>query len=405
MAEIRAFRGWRPTTAQAGQVASPPYDVLNSAEARAMAAGNPCSFLHICKPEIDLPADVDEHSEAVYQQGAQNLRQFVAQGILRQDPTPSLYIYSQRMGSHYQTGLVALASAREYTDDKIKKHEHTRPDKVEDRTKIISTMGAHAEPVFLTYRHRDAVDALVKTIQQRPPVADFTSDDGFGHTVWTVTDPREIDALVGEMREIDLMYIADGHHRSASAVENHAWDKTDATAFFLAVIFPDNQLAIMDYNRAVKDLNGLGKADFLKQLEGKFTVKPWSRQKPPSRHTAAMYLDRQWHLLTMKPEFINEQDPQKRLDVSLLQENLLAPVLGIANPRTDQRIDFIGGLRGLGELERIVDDGSHAVAFAMYPVSISDLIAIADAGEVMPPKSTWFEPKLRSGLIVNIFRP
>ncbi|HNW91727.1 MAG TPA: DUF1015 family protein [bacterium] len=405
MADIRAFRGFRPTTAQAGQVASPPYDVLNSQEARAMAQGNPLSFLHICKPEIDLPADVDEHSEAVYQQGRKNLQQFVAQGILKQDAVPSLYIYSQRMGSHYQTGIVALASAQEYTDDKIKKHEHTRPDKVEDRTKLIATMGAHAEPVFLTYRHRDAIDALVKTIQQRPPVADFTSADGFGHTVWTVTDPLEIAALTGEMKTVDLMYIADGHHRSASAVENHKWDATDATAFFLAVIFPDNQLAIMDYNRAVKDLNGLSSADFMKKLETTFTVKPWSKQKPPSRHTVAMYLDRTWHLLTFKPEGINENDPQKRLDVSLLQENLLAPVLGIANPRTDKRIDFIGGLRGLEELERIVNDGSHAVAFAMFPVSISDLLAIADAGEVMPPKSTWFEPKLRSGLVVNIYKP
>ena len=405
MAEIRAFRGWRPAREQANKVASPPYDVLNSQEAREMAKGNPLSFLHICKPEIDLPPDTDEHSEAVYRQGAQNLQKFVADGVLQQDATPSLYIYSQKMGSHYQTGIVALASAQEYVDDRIKKHEHTKPDKVEDRTRIISTMGAHAEPVFLTYPHRDGIDRLVREIQKRPPVADFTSADGISHTVWTVSDEKEIAILTGEMRKVGLLYIADGHHRSASAVNNHKWDKTDATAFFLAVIFPDNQLAIMDYNRVVKDLNGLSQAEFFKRLEGKFTLAKSAKQKPAAKHTVSMYLGKQWYTLAMKPEFIDEQDPQKRLDVSLLQENLLDPILGIKNPRTDKRIDFIGGIRGLDELVKVVDSGKFTVAFAMHPVSISDLIAIADAGEVMPPKSTWFEPKLRSGLVVNIFRP
>lgn len=404
MAEIKAFRGYRPAKEQAAKVASPPYDVLNSEEARVMAAGNRLSFLHIAKPEIDLPADIDTHSEAVYQQGAKNLKKFVADGILKQDATPSLYIYSQRMGTHYQTGIVALASAQEYIADKIKKHEHTKPDKVEDRTKLIAAMGAHAEPVFLTYHHREEIDRLVAVIQKRDPVADFTSPDGIGHTVWTVGDAKEIGILTGEMAKVDLMYIADGHHRSASAVENHAWDKTPATAFFLAVIFPDNQLAIMDYNRVVTDLNGLSDAEFFKKLEDKFTLAKSSKQKPAAKHTVSMYMRGQWYTLKMKPGFIDERDPQKRLDVSLLQENLLDPILGIRNPRTDKRIDFIGGIRGLDELVKVVDGGKFAVAFAMYPVTISDLMAIADAGEVMPPKSTWFEPKLRSGLVVNVYK-
>lgn len=405
MAEIRAFRGYRPSTAQAERVASPPYDVLNSQEAREMAAGNDLSFLHVAKPEIDLPPTTDPYSESVYQQGATNLKRFVSEGILKPDATPSLYVYSQKMGEHYQTGLVALASAKEYVDDRIKKHEHTKPDKVKDRTKLIAAMGAHAEPVFLTYRHRDRIDHYVAAIQERDPVADFTSPDGIGHTVWTVTDPAEIAALTGELALVDLLYIADGHHRSASAVENHAWDKTPATAFFLAVIFPDNQLAIMDYNRVVTDLNGLSTDAFLAKLAAKFTVAKSGKEKPPAKHTVSMCLGGQWYRLAMKPEFIDEKDPQRRLDVSLLQENLLTPVLGIKDPRTDKRIDFIGGIRGLDELEKVVNSGKFAVAFAMFPVTIADLMAIADAGEVMPPKSTWFEPKLRSGLIVNIYKP
>ncbi|MFH1957222.1 MAG: DUF1015 family protein [bacterium] len=404
MAIIKAFAGYRPKKEMAARVASPPYDVLNSEEARETAKGNGISFLHVVKPEIDLPEGTALYSDEVYKKGAENLKRLIDNKILVKDEKPALYIYSQRMGGHFQTGIVALASAEEYIAGKIKKHEHTKPDKVRDRTSHISAQGAHSGPVFLTYKNRESINGIVKRIQKRAPDADIVTPENVGHTLWLVSDEDDIKAITEEFKRIDVLYIADGHHRSASAVENYRRDKTEATAFFLAVLFPDEQLKIMEYNRVVKDLNGLSKEEFLNRVSEKFSITEAGAPCPDKKHTVCMYLDKKWYSLEMKPEIINEGDPVKRLDVAILQNNLLGPVLGINDPRTDKRIDFIGGIRGPEELERLVNSGNFKVAFAMYPVTISGLMSIADAGEVMPPKSTWFEPKLRSGMVVNVFR-
>ncbi|MFC2048802.1 DUF1015 domain-containing protein [Elusimicrobiota bacterium] len=404
MAIIRAFKGYRPGKELVKKVVSPPYDVLSSKEAREMAADNSYSYLHVVKPEIDLPEDVDPYSKEVYEKGAENLKKLVTEKTLIRDEEASLYIYSQKMGAHFQTGLVALTSAEEYIADKIKKHEHTKPDKVKDRTNHINKQGAHSGPVFLTYKNSGSIDRIIKKIQDAEPDVDITAPDGIGHTLWVVGSATEKKALIEEFEKIDVLYIADGHHRSASAVENYSWDGTEATAYFLAVLFPDNQLKIMDYNRAVKDLNGLSEKDFLKEVSDKFIIKEADIPKPDKRHFVGMYLDGKWYRLQMKEEIIDENDPVKRLDVAILQDHLLEPVLGIKDPKTDKRIDFIGGIRGTEELEKIVAKGDFSVAFAMFPLSLEELMSIADAKEVMPPKSTWFEPKLRSGMVVNIFR-
>ena len=410
MVKVKPFKGVRPSLELAPKVISPPYDVLDSDEARAMAAGNPYSFLHVNKPEIDLDPSIDLYDEQVYQKGKDNLERFIRDGILVQDGERHFYIYRQVMNGHEQTGVVGCASADDYMEDRIKKHEFTRKDKEEDRIKLTYVQNANAGPVFLTYQADAGIDQMVANIAGTTPDYDITTDDGVRHVLWVVKEPELIGALESAFGDIPHVYVADGHHRSASGAKVRDWRKKENPNhtgdeeynFFLAVFFPHDQLAIMAYNRVVKDLNGRSKGDFLAEIGEKFAVEKTGQKEPAGVHSYCMYLDGEWYTLTAKPAIINEGDPVKSLDVSILQENLLAPVLGIGDPRTDKRVNFVGGIRGTGELEKLVDSGRYAVAFSMYPTSIEQLMSIADAGEVMPPKSTWFEPKLRSGLIVHL---
>ena len=408
MADVRPFRGYRPPAALAAKVAGPPYDVLNSAEARRMAEGNPYTFLHVCKPEIDLPQGVDLYDARVYATGRANLDRFVAEGTLVKDGRPAIYIYRQKMGDHVQTGITALASVDEYDNDKIKKHELTRKDKEDDRTRHVDEQNAHAEPVFLTYRARPDIDAAVARETAKPPVYDFVADDGIGHTVWVVDDPQAVAEIQRGFAAVDVTYVADGHHRSASASrvralrrsQNPKHDGTEPYNFFMAVFFPHDQLRIMDYNRVVLDLHGLTEEQFLARIGERFDVAPAATPRPEGARRFGMFLGGRWYRLAAKPGTFPADDPVRGLDVSILQENLLHPTLGIEDPRTDKRIDFVGGIRGVGELERRCREDAK-VAFLMHPTSVEQLMAIADAGKIMPPKSTWFEPKLRSGLVVR----
>ena len=410
MARIEPFRGLRPQPGTAAKVASPPYDVLSSDEARRLAEGNPISFLHVNKPEIDLPLDIDVYSPEVYATGARNLKRFVERGVFLREPRPALYLYRQVMGDHMQPGLVAGASVDEYEADLIKKHEHTRPKKEDDRTRHIDALDANTGPVFLTYRARPEIDELAERLTSRSPTYDFVAVDGIRHVLWVIAEPGERDALVAAFAAVPELYVADGHHRSAAAVRirsarraanpNHTG--AEPYNFFLAVIFPHDQMLIMDYNRVVRDLNAFDPGALLTRLGEKFDVERIGEDaKPRSPKEFGMYLDGRWYRLRALEGTWPKDDPVGRLDVAVLQENLLRPVLGIGDPRSDERIDFVGGIRGMAELERLVDSGAWAVAFAVFPTSIIDLFAVADAGQVMPPKSTWFEPKLRSGLIVR----
>lgn len=412
MAIVKPFKGLRPEKEYAEKVASPPYDVLNSKEAREMASGNPYSFLHVVKPEIDLDPDIDLYDEEVYKKGGENLRKLINDGIMVQDTEDCFYIYRQIMGNHEQTGLVAGASCNEYIAGKIKKHEHTRPDKENDRMKHIYTLNAQTGPVFLTYKAREEIDGIVDEIVKKAPEYDFEAA-GVKHTLWVVEDKFLVAKIKDEFLKIDCLYVADGHHRSASATRvkkekeksNPSHTGNEEYNYFLTVIFPDNQMQILDYNRAVKNLNGLSEDEFFNKVKQNFVMEFISESepfKPLSKHQFGMYLKGKWYKLTAKEGSFNQNDPVKNLDVSILQENLLTPVLGIGDPRTDERIDFIGGIRGLQELEKRVNSGDAAAAFALFPTTIDDLMKIADAGEVMPPKSTWFEPKLRSGLVVHL---
>lgn len=409
MAIVKPFRALRPKPELAAQVASPPYDVLDSDEARVMAEGNPLSFLHVVKPEIDLPPETDHYAPEVYAKGRENLDRLRAEAMM-QDEKPCFYLYAQKMGTHRQFGLVAVASAEDYQKDVIKKHELTRADKEEDRVRHVDTLDANTGPVFLTYPAVAALDALADEVAATPPVADFVSPDGIGHTYWVIDDDAKIRAIEAEFAKMPCLYVADGHHRSASA--SRVYDKRKAAkgscdgseewGYFLSVIFPHDQMQILDYNRVVIDLNGLSKEDFVARVEEKFTVEPTDTAKPAAKHRFGMYLDGRWHALVARPGSFPQGDPVRSLDVSILQENLLAPILGIGDPRTDERIKFVGGIRGMGELEKLVNSGKWAVAFSMFPTAIEDLMRIADVGKTMPPKSTWFEPKLRSGLFVHL---
>ncbi len=413
MATVRPFRGLRPKKEIAARMAAPPYDVLSTEEAREMAQDNPYSFLHVNKPEIDLPEGTDPYDERVYEKGAENLRRFISQGLLIQDDRPCFYVYKQVMGDHEQIGLVACASVEEYEKDIIKKHELTRPDKEDDRVKHIWHQKAQVGPVFLTYRAEATIDQLIQQVIAAPPEYDFTDEKGVRHTLWVADDPDWIARVQAAFHKIPCLYVADGHHRSAAAMrvkqrrqaENPHHTGEEEYNFFLTVIFPHNQMQILDYNRVVRDLNGLDEAAFVEKVREKFSLAEMpsgERYKPEKPHTFGMYLSGRWYRLETLPGVFDEADPVQRLDVSILQENLLAPILGITDPRKDKRIDFVGGIRGLEELERRVNSGEWAVAFALYPTSIEDLMAIADAGKIMPPKSTWFEPKLRSGLVVHL---
>jgi len=408
---IRPFPGLRPAAAYAAQVLAPPYDVLNTEEARRRAHGRPWSFLHISKPEIDLPPATDPYSPAVYAKGRENFERMIGEGVLARDPAPYYYLYRLIMGAHTQTGIVAAASVAEYERNRIRKHEFTRPDKEDDRVRQIGALNAQTGPVFLTYRHSDVIDALGAEVAAGEVDVDITADDGVRHTLWVIRDAGQIATVTRAFDAMPCLYIADGHHRSAAAARVAA-ARRDANPqhtgeepynYFLAVIFPDNQMQILDYNRVVKDLNGLTPEACLKKLEDTFSVKPEAAAvKPVKAGEFGMYLSGQWYRLTVQPAHVPKNDPVKRLDVSLLQDNLLTPIFGIGDPRRDKRIDFIGGIRGLEELERRVDSGEMAAAFALYPTSIHDMMAVADAGEVMPPKSTWFEPKLADGLVSHL---
>jgi len=408
MSSVKPFRAYRPRPDLAHQVASFPYDVISSDEARALAAGNPYSFLHVGKPEIDLDPAIPLYDDRVYAKARENLAQLIADGILARDARPTLSVYQQRMGDHVQAGVVGLTSVAEYERDLIKKHEHTRKDKEDDRTRHVTECDANAEPIFLTYRQVPAIDALVDRVRARPPRHDLVTEDGIGHTVWVIDDPVEIAELSRLFAAVPALYVADGHHRTAAAVRHgqaararHPDAGPDAPfERFMAVVFPHDQLQILDYNRVVKDLNGLSPENFLARVAERFEVGPADGPRPRAAHQFGMYLGGRWHRLAPKPGTFPAGDPVRGLDASILQDNLLAPVLGIADPRTDKRIDFVGGIRGTAELERRVREG-WAVAFSLYPTSLDQLMAVADAGMVMPPKSTWFEPKLRSGLTVR----
>ncbi len=409
MATVKPFLGLRPHPEYAERVAAFPYDVVNSEEARVLAEGNPYSFLRVSKPEINLAPSVHQYDEIVYKTGAAQLRQMIADGVLIREDVPAFYVYRQKMGEHEQVGLVGCASCDEYDRDIIKKHEFTRADKEEDRVRHVVALNANSGPVFLSYRSLPDVDALIMDVTRETPLYHFTKEDQITHTFWLVKDPEKLQAIEKAFSErVPVMYVADGHHRSASAARvgrmrresNPCHTGQEEYNLFLAVMFPHNQLKIMDYNRVVKDLNGLSKEQFIEKIGEKFTVSTLESPRPAGRRHISMYLDGSWHGLVPKPGTYPENDPVHSLDVSILQENLLAPVLGILDPRRDNRIDFVGGIRGLGELEKRVANG-WAVAFAMNPTSMDELMAIADSGNTMPPKSTWFEPKLRSGLVLH----
>lgn len=411
MAKIKAFQAVRPNEGKSADVASLPYDVMNREEAKAMVQGKPDSFLHVVRAEVDLPDSVDAYDDQVYAQSRKTLDEMIAKGTLIQDEKPKLYIYRQLMNGRVQTGLVVCASVDEYETDKIKKHEFTREAKEIDRIRHFDACDANTAPIFLTYRHRDEITKLVNDyIKFNKPNAEFRTEDDILHITWVIEDDETVQKIIKEFEQIDALYIADGHHRSASAAKvalKRRAEHPDAGPeaefnYFLAVVFPDNDLFIMDYNRLVKDLNGLSSEEFMAKVSEKFELREAEQSpfRPMKKGHYGMYLDGKWYELTAKDEICQSDDPVERLDAQILQKNLLDPILGIEDPRTSERIDFVGGIRGLEELERRVE-ADMKVAFALYPTSMDELLGIADAGKIMPPKSTWFEPKLRSGLFVH----
>ncbi len=401
---IKPFRGLRPTPERAGDVAAPPYDVLNTAEARKRATGKPLSFLHISKPEIDLPDTTDPYTPEVYAKGAENLTRLVADGVLIRDAEPCYYVYRLRMGTHVQTGLVCTGSVADYDANRIRKHEFTRPQKEDDRVRQITALNAQTGPVLLTYRASDTVKKILDDATATDPLYDLVADDGIGHTLWLINDADRINKLTATFDAMDALYIADGHHRSASASRvAAARDNAGDSDYFLCVAFPHDETRILDYNRVVRDLNSLQADELLERIEDSFTItRSEVAAKPEQPAQFGMYLDGHWYRLDIHPDLIPADDPVASLDVALLQDHLLAPLLDVGDPRTDNRIDFIGGIRGLGELERRVDDGNMQIAFALYPTGMEALMSVADANEVMPPKSTWFEPKLADGLVSHV---
>lgn len=412
MITVKPFKGLRPKESIAGKVACPPYDVLSSEEARQMAAANPISFLHINKPEIDLPPDTDPYADIVYQRGRDNLQRFIKDGTLVQDQKESIYVYRLTWRGHSQTGFFLLSSVADYDEGRIKKHELTRPAKEADRTRLIDTMNAQVGPVFLLYMANDHLDGLLEKIAGKTPNVDFTAGDGVRHQLWVEQDETVIQQIVTGFSQLNCTYVADGHHRSAAASNvckqrreanpNHTGE--ESYNFFLSAVFPHNQLKILPYNRVVQDLNGLDKEAFLRRVGDAFEITELAGQPDISAEkTFGMYLDGRWYLLKARPGSYDADNVLDSLDVNILMKNLLEPVLGIGNPRTDPRIDFVGGIRGNAELERLVDSGQFKVAFAVYPTTVDALIRIADAGEIMPPKSTWFEPKLRSGMVSYLY--
>lgn len=412
MAIIKPFKGIRPKRELVEKIASRPYDVLNSEEARAEAAGNEMSLYHIIKPEIDFPVGTDEHDEKVYRKAAENFEMFQKNGWLVQDGKENYYVYAQTMNGKTQYGLVVCAYVDDYMTGKIKKHELTRKDKEEDRMKHVRVNNANIEPVFFAYPHNNELDAIVKEVTKGKPEYDFVAPlDGFRHTFWLIEDEAKIKRITEIFATIPSLYIADGHHRSAAAAlvgdekrrQNPAHKGNEEYNYFMAVCFPDDQLTIIDYNRVVKDLNGLTDEQFIEKLKKNFDVELKGKDiyKPSKLHNFSMYLSGNWYSLTAKAGTYDDKDPIGVLDVTVSSNLILDEILGIKDLRTDKRIDFVGGIRGLGELKRRVDSGEMRVAFALYPVSMQQLIDIADTNNIMPPKTTWFEPKLRSGLVIH----
>jgi uncharacterized protein (DUF1015 family) len=412
MAVIKSFRGMRPPREIVKDLASRPYDVLDSEEARVEVKGNEYSLLHIIKPEVDLPPETDHYAQQVYDKAAENFRKFRDKGWLRDDNAAYLYIYAQTMNGKTQYGLVACASVEDYLTGVIRKHELTRPDKEEDRKKHVRITNANMEPVFFTYPANPGIDRIISTfVAANAPEYDFISTDGIGHHFWVIRDQNIIGELIKLFAGIPFTYVADGHHRTAAAAlvghekkeANPDHNGSEEYNYFLAVHFPDDQLTIIDYNRVIKDLNGLGKETLIEKLKKNFEVEEKGNEiyKPGLLHNFSMYLDKKWYSLTAKAGTYHDHDPIGVLDVTILSNLVLDEIFGIKDLRRDKRIDFIGGIRGLGELKRRVDSGEMAVAFALYPVSMKQLIDIADSGNIMPPKTTWFEPKLRSGLVVH----
>jgi len=412
MAKILPFRGLRPAQDIIHRVASLPYDVIDSGEARELAKDNPHSFLHISKPEIDVEPAISQYDPLVYAKGRENLDRFKREKILLQDEKPCFYVYKQIMGCHQQVGLVACTSVDEYIANKIKKHEHTRPEKVQDRLNLMSSLAAQTGPIFVTYRQPAAMKTLIAQVLQQEPVCDFVSFNDIRHIFYVVDDDKIINSIRTEFEKVDVMYIADGHHRSECAAQyclqqrqkQGNWTGNEEFNYFLSVIFPYNELLILAYNRAVKDLHGLSVEQFLIRVNEKFTVEEvkGGYNGPMAKNHFGMYINGKWYTLITPASLANAGDAVARLDVSLLQENILDPLLAIKDPRTDTRIKFIGGIGGIKALENLVNNGGFAVAFALYPTEMQQVMAVADAGKVMPPKSTWFEPKLLSGMVTHL---
>jgi uncharacterized protein (DUF1015 family) len=411
MAVVRPFRGLRPRPELAGKVASPPYDVLSTREAREMAHGNPLSFLHVNKSEIDFDDSVNQYSREVYLRGKQNLQQLIDKGVMFRDPAPCFYLYRLTWRGRSQTGLVALTSVAEYDAGKIKKHEHTRPEKVSDRADHITILEAQVGPVFTAFRRDEAIEKLFSTIRSEAPAIDFEADDGVGHELWVISNPATVQVMVAAFARLECMYIADGHHRSQSASEvcrrfkmkNPNHNGNEIYNYFLNVLFADNELRILPYNRVVKDLNGHTPEQVFQQAGQFFSVAAANGPVEPDKaHVFGVYCQGKWYRMESKSGSFVAAHPTKSIDASILADNLLAPQFGITDPKTDKRIDFVGGIRGTSELVKLVDSGAYKMAFSMHPTSIAQLLKVADAGEVMPPKSTWFEPKLRDGMVVNL---
>lgn len=410
MAVLRPFKAYRPKAEYAAEVAAKPYDVLSSEEAREEAKGHPLSFLHVGKPEIDLDPSISLYDPLVYDKGKENLWELINKGILFQDDEPYFYVYSLTMNDRTQFGLVGCASVDDYWNDVIKKHEKTRKDKEEDRSNHVRVTNAHTGPIFLTYRDNFEINQIIEEIIQTPPENDFVANDGIIHKTWVVRDKAKIEKVIDIFSKIDYLYVADGHHRSAAAAivgrerqqanPNHTGD--EEYNYFLAVLFPASHLKILDYNRVVKDLNGLTKEEFFNKLKEVADFEPVAGQyKPSKKGEIGLYIENQWYKLILHQTLLNNPDPVESLDVAILQDKILAPILGIDDPRTSKRIDFVGGIRGLGELEKRVNSGEMKLAFSMFPTSVDELMKIADSGKIMPPKSTWFEPKLRDGLFIH----
>lgn len=425
MATLQPFAALRPRPDLAARICELPYDVMSSAEARQLAAGNPLSFLRVSKPEIDLPPETDPYAPEVYAKGRENFERLISQGALRQDTKPCFYLYRQVMGRHTQVGLVAVASCKDYLSGVIRKHELTRPEKEDDRARHIEALNAQTGPAFLTYRAAPALDEFVaKRIASRPDV-DFTAQDGVRHTGWTVGDAAGIQFVADQFAKVPFLYIADGHHRSAAAARIHssrsrgcpsaqrqpsrdqrrptsAAAGEDLSGYFLAVVFPHDQVQILPYNRVLKDLNGSSVAQLLQKLDAVFVIRPAGAAAPMRRHQLGFFAGGKWYSLTFRPQLVATDNPTEELDVTLLQQHVLDPIFGIENPRTSPRVNFVGGIRGTIELERLVNSGAYAGAFSLFPTGVEELMAVADADELMPPKSTWFEPKLRDAMFCHL---